>query len=72
MTLDEAIEQYEEQAKDFEKANLPSCAKDTEQVVEWLKHYKAIRQVVHEWNCDYYAIKSKSDYFEEILETYIE
>ena len=88
MTLDEAIahakEKAEEKRKDYERAcayNIPSegclkCAREHEQLAEWLSHYKEIREIVNEWSCDLWSINETrtqmpdSYYFQKILNTF--
>ena len=93
MTLDEAIiharEKAEELRKQYElydhwdeeeeeRANgCLECAREHEQLAEWLTHYQAIRQIIHEWNSDYAPINpdkkekhSKEEYFDMILVTF--
>ena len=68
MTLDEAIIHAKEKADEMrisaDLCNLGTemqtecikCAEQHEQLAEWLTHYQAIRQIVHEWGCDYAPI----------------
>lgn len=94
MTLDEAIKHCEEKAKELsckadedyyfdgdwgKRVDCLECAREHGQLAEWLKHYQAIRQIIHEWGCDYEPINpdrqprhSKAEYFEMILATFDE
>lgn len=85
--LDEAIAHYEAIAKDERLYSNPegftsvlyrhiARAEEYEQLACWLKQYKAIREIVHEWSCDYGAVapdhteKDKEYYFNKILDTF--
>ena len=41
-----------------------------EEIMHDLAHYRKIRQIVSEWNADYFAKKSKAEYFDMILATF--
>ena len=60
-----------------EKADCLECANEHEQLAEWLKHYQAIRQIIHEYGCDYAPVNpdrkpkhTDGEYFNMILDTF--
>lgn len=59
------------------KTDCLECAKEYEQLAEWLKHYQAIRQIIHEYGCDYAPVNpdrkpkhTEGKYFNMILDTF--
>lgn len=92
MELSEAIKHCDEKAKELrektldmiangenpkERADCLECAEEHEQLAEWLKHYQAIRQIIHEYGCDYAPVNpdrkpkhTEGEYFNMILDTF--
>lgn len=89
MTLDEAIKHCHEKTEHLregvrisqsmtatEKADCIECAREHEQLAEWLSHYKEIREIINEWSCDLWSINETrtqmpdSYYFQKILNTF--
>jgi len=92
MDLPEAIKHCEEKAKELfckadedyyfdgnwnKRVDCQECAKEHQQLAEWLSHYQEIREIIHAWGCDYAPINpdrktkhTKEEYFDMILGTF--
>lgn len=82
MTLDEAIKHCEQKAEEIRKANeemptecklsedLCECAREHEQLAEWLKQLQKVTNVVEHWNDDSHSFVSACNAFESILDIF--
>lgn len=53
--------------------NCLECAKEHEQLAEWLKHYQQMCKIINEWNADYcYHEHSQKYYFDKLIGTFKE
>lgn len=84
MTLDEAIRHCEEKAEELNKevlkqanlcnakevADCQECAREHEQLAEWLKQLQEVTKVVEHWNDDSNSFVSACKAFESILDIF--
>lgn len=87
MTLDEAIKHCEEKAEELKKqaddfhtkmdgvnaVDCFGCAKEHEQLAEWLKQLREVKKIVDEFDIETFPILSmEAYYFERIVEVFKE
>lgn len=78
MTYQEAIKHLEEILTDDQREwSCAECKAEHEELLSWLKHYAQIRQIVHNWSCDYPPVNpehkfkhTKEEYFDMIIDTF--
>lgn len=57
----------------FEEQNVPieeGLREEIKEEIEYLYQLEAISNIIHEYNMDYFAKRSKEEYFDKILEIY--
>lgn len=77
ITIEEVIKKSKETVEHYSRPDNIFGTDTKNEIVEWyssivfwLSHYWEIRKIIGQWNSDYYAEKSKSEYFDMILETF--